>query len=272
LIELGVHLVSLKSAIVGLILIAAIGGGLYYAVDQGWIEIPGQGVPKAPETKIEPPTKKGLEPSDHEISQEAPIPGRCSPPPPQLFAEMPKEAFPKLGNESAPQREAARKWCRENLASGKKPVALEWTASVKADYEKTGKGVYDVTLIFEKVAESCAGEECGVSFGNAFSLGEQKCRIILVGGVQSGDSGIQAVYRGCTPEETKSLLKFLGKDVKLTATITDVRIGDENTVGYPWDSSRGVLTKRYDTLPIVFDVTTPAIDGFLPKADQTPVK
>jgi hypothetical protein len=200
--------------------------------------------------------------------------------PKELFADMPKDAYPKFGPAGGIERAAARKWCKENLVGR----TVEWTATVYKDRYKdrkvkiTGDGPFTVTVGFQGATSNAVAklpdnvnQVGGFSFGGLFHLGGEPCEVIIGGKGRRGGKGIwlssfnyekalyEAVYTECTTAEADRFRKLKGEQLVLRAKVIDTDVCDQEIL-----SGEGAK----DRVPIVLFVSLPSVDGFLPEASK----
>ena len=189
--------------------------------------------------------------------------------PAELFAGMPKDAYPKFGSDGGIERAAARKWAKTNLVGR----TVEWTATVK-EVQIDGDAPFTVRLITE--TEYSGGriglDHClGFLFGGMFSLGGQPCQAILNGEIhQSFQTGETRTLRNlmlirfdaCTLAEATALRKLKDKPVTLRARVSEVVVGDTS-----FSHDNGVA-KVEDRVTFGLSLTSVSVDGFRPEADR----
>src|SRR5262249_46523135 len=148
--------------------------------------------------------------------------GRVYRTPTELFADMPRSAYPKFGPAFGIERAAARKWFNENVVGR----TIEWTATVK-EVAIDGDGPFDVRPTLDWYEASPSPLFGSFAFGGEFAIGGQACQVCLnPPGEDPGDGHIR--YQSCTAAEAGKLRGLKGKRVAFRAQVTGTDVGDEN--------------------------------------------
>jgi hypothetical protein len=159
-----------------------------------------------------------------------------------LFADMPKDAYPKAGLQGAVERAACRKWLEEKFVPGQ---VIEWELLVK-DVAEEKDGPFDVYLDYGQVQYNLGAY--GLQLGEPISFGDERCVVVMPVTV----FGIR--FTGCTADEVKRLRTFKGKRVVLRATVA------------------GAILQSGLTIPtglaIELRVRQLSVDGFIPAASK----
>lgn len=167
----------------------------------------------------------------------------------EILAGLPKDNYPKVGEEFGIERARCEKWCRAHLV-GK---TIEWSTTIK-DIKIDGDEPFIVTLTVEVSSEfQCvAGASVPTCwcFWEPVTLGGQSCQV----GLSREFVGGFFPYR-CTEAEAKMLRNLKGKRVTMRSEVTDVSVGSRNI---------SVPTQ----VPIVLTLSPASIDGFLPEAHK----
>lgn len=181
-----------------------------------------------------------------------------------LLADMPKDAFPKAGQDEGISRADARKWLATHLVL--RPV--EWQATV-IGVSVSGDGPFEVRLktdlpgVYDGFTVDAGLPDVStlhVAFGDRVSLGGQDCRVTLNPTLPIDLTGVTLKYT-CSRDEAKRLSELKSKKVTLRATVTEANLGDEAKV----DIVKGENRTTEKSLPIALSTTTPSIDGFMPR-------
>lgn len=180
-----------------------------------------------------------------------------------LFAGMPKEAYPKSGPGAGIERAAALDWFKENIVGH----SVEWTAKVdnpqvEGDTRVVGDGPPRFKVTFDTYGVThhirfglFPGRDC-VAWKD-HTLGSQTCEVLI--DLRSDIYLKYLTYGGCTVDEAKHMRTFGGKDVTFRARIKYVEVSDRGT-----SSDR----REDDPTHVTFFLTVSpaAINGFLPEA------
>lgn len=199
--------------------------------------------------------------------------------PEKLFAGLPKDAYPKLGDDAGLERGLAQKWMNANLV-GK---SVEWKGTVEL-VKVTGSDPFDADVYFEGTTGiRWVPGVAGPTFGNTFSLGDQKCRTLLSTGVSSTNwitGGVDLAgcdgpltasrtrYRSCSEVEVKRLREFQKKEVSPRETITNIVVYAKNAYVEARLDGFGNYPSTDVGLAIRLQVSLPTVDGFIPEASK----
>jgi hypothetical protein len=144
----------------------------------------------------------------------------------ELFADLPKDKYPKAGKEFGIERAAARKWAKDTLPGRR----VELSAGI-IDVSVGGDGPFKV----EVTLDGWYAPGLGYAFGDAFKLGDQPCYVILTQSRQEagGITGLNILhYPSCTDVDAKALRALKGKSVSLCAKITAASLSDGSFGNY----------------------------------------
>ena len=174
-----------------------------------------------------------------------------------LFADMPKDAYPKFGPAGGIERAAARKWLTEEFTAGQ---VVEWEATVTEVYDE-GDGPFSVKLFVAVKGDKPISGWC---LGKPISLGGQLCQVIMVGHIYGDELRKAVEYNNCTTNEVKLLRGLKGKKVAIRGTVEGASLGDG--VFLVVDEKEDLVEREQ----IVIELQVPrlSVDGFLREASK----
>ncbi len=178
--------------------------------------------------------------------------------PAELFAGIPKDAQPRLGDDSEPERVACRNWLKKHRVG----EMVEWKATIgliKIDDGKGQEGAFLVAMQMIKPHEGIDDPPYVWSWGKPVLFGRDACQVSLDVPDKGQDRAVSdyaAIYYGPVDSDTaKKLRGWKDKVVTLRATILDatVRIVRQDKKSEPPDSLHCILA-----------ISNPTIDGYSP--------
>lgn len=197
--------------------------------------------------------------------------------PSELFADMPKDAYPKAGNDGAPERAACNKWLKENVVGR----MIEWKATVgpgavKFDQYRQGADRFNVQIAPAQLAALnypdpiTQGDAAGLVFGDTITIGPEKAVVLLDRNMGEGrsDRHNPLRYDGIGADAMKKARDAQGKKTTFRARVLTADVIHSNPLLHvpseagKTDDDLGETPRRHQGLVFRLTITPPTLNGF----------
>jgi hypothetical protein len=191
--------------------------------------------------------------------------------PAELFADLPKDKYPKARGEGAAERAVCTAWLKKNVVGR----VIEWKGKVgQVEFEQRGE-LCEV-LIYTKQYQDLHYLAFGDGKKDGIKLGPEQVEVLLDRHRQGSEKTSPDLrdyplrYVGVTGETATKMRDLKGKEVVFQAKILLADVSDTNVFLLSNETGKieqsAPITRQHEGLIICLTITPPTLNGFDPTA------